>query len=85
MSRANLPSDRPRFAWDTVPVFMHSYWDLSINEQDAAYFARFPLVTMAGYAGKGKGGGRFVGFKVRVRLSAIYRFMRGGLRLRFKA
>eukprot|EP01063_Lacrimia_lanifica_P016104 TRINITY_DN2271_c0_g1_i1.p1 TRINITY_DN2271_c0_g1~~TRINITY_DN2271_c0_g1_i1.p1 ORF type:complete len:396 (+),score=127.88 TRINITY_DN2271_c0_g1_i1:72-1259(+) len=50
---AALPAEPPRFSWDTLPVFMHSYTNLS-DAAAAAYFARFPLVTMAGYAGDGR-------------------------------
>jgi hypothetical protein len=45
-----LPPQPPRFSWDTVPVFMHTF--AVLNETSAQYMARFPIVTMAGFAGK---------------------------------
>ena len=50
---ATLPPKPPLFSWDTVPVFMHSFFE-PLSSNDSAFYARFPLVTMAGYAGSGK-------------------------------
>jgi hypothetical protein len=50
---AQLPAQPPRFSWDTVPVFLHSYTNAS-NATTAQFLARFPLVTMAGFAGDAK-------------------------------
>lgn len=47
----SIPPNPPRFSWDTLPVFIHTYDPLH-NETTARYFARFPLVTMAGFAGQ---------------------------------
>lgn len=49
---SNIPKNPPPFSWDTTPVFMHSFIE-PLSSSDSAFYARFPLVTMAGYAGTG--------------------------------
>jgi hypothetical protein len=57
VARARLPTQPPRFSWDTVPVFMHSGNRSGLSADEASFMSRFPLVTMGGFQGGGNPGG----------------------------
>jgi hypothetical protein len=49
-----FPPKPPSFSWATVPLFMHSgNGSGPLSNDTASFMSRFPLVTMAGFHGKG--------------------------------
>jgi len=45
-SRSKLPVVRPRFSWDTLPVFFHSQSTKKWSDAQAMAIARYPLATI---------------------------------------